>query len=158
MATMPVNIPRQVGLYVARSRKAQGITRAKLAELAGVSERSLASLEVGDATGIRLDKLLAIYDALGLSLLTQGEGIDESKSNSDYVLHTAQVSANKSGSSSQTSINGGWRLPQKSKLNHLTWIPSHGGMSAAYQQLLNSIVDSQGIQPVESPCFVETRN
>lgn len=38
----------------------------------------LASLELGDATGIRLDKLLAVFGALGLALAAQGD-IDESK-------------------------------------------------------------------------------
>lgn len=73
--TVPISAPRQAGIYVRRSREAQGLTRAQLAEAAGVSERLLASLELGDATGIRLDKLLAVFGALGLSLAAQGEGI-----------------------------------------------------------------------------------
>lgn len=154
MATMPVNIPRQVGLYVARSRKAQGITRARLAVMAGVSERSLASLEAGDATGIRLDKLLAIYDALGLSLLTQGEGIDGSESK---VAHINQLESNDPEVLTRIKIRGGRRLPQKNRLSHSAWLPSHNGMSAAYQELLDSIMSDQGIQPVEQPCYIETR-
>lgn len=75
MDTMPISAPRQAGIYVRRSREAQGLTRAQLASAAGVSERLLASLELGDATGIRLDKLLAVFDALGLSLAAQGEKI-----------------------------------------------------------------------------------
>ena len=75
MDTMPVDAPRQAGLYVRRAREAQGLTRAQLARAAGVSERSLASLELGDATGIRLDKLLAVLGPLGLSLVVQGENI-----------------------------------------------------------------------------------
>lgn len=75
MDALPISIPRQAGLYVRREREAQGLTRSQLAIASGVSERSLASLELGDASGIRLDKLLAVYDALGLSLLTQGESI-----------------------------------------------------------------------------------
>lgn len=73
--TMPISAPRQAGIYVRRAREAQGLTRAQLAGAAGVSERLLASLELGDATGIRLDKLLAVFDALGLSLMAQGEKI-----------------------------------------------------------------------------------
>lgn len=38
----------------------------------------LASLELGDATGIRLDKLLAVFGALGLALVAQGN-IDDTK-------------------------------------------------------------------------------
>ena len=73
--TMPISAPRQAGIYVRRSREAQDLTRAQLAAMSGVSERLLASLELGDATGIRLDKLLAVFDALGLSLAAQGEKI-----------------------------------------------------------------------------------
>ena len=72
----PVSIPRQVGLYARREREAQGLTRKQLAK---VAERLLASLELGDAPGIRLDKLLAVYDALGLELFTIGEHIREER-------------------------------------------------------------------------------
>lgn len=78
MDTLPITAPRQAGIYVRQAREAQGITRAALAKKAGVSERLLASLELGDATGIRLDKLLAIFNALGLALAAQGD-IDEAK-------------------------------------------------------------------------------
>lgn len=73
MDTLPITTPRQAGIYVRRAREAQGITRAALAKTASVSERLLASLELGDATGIRLDKLLAIFNALGLALAAQGD-------------------------------------------------------------------------------------
>ena len=86
MDTMPIVTPRQAGIYVRRSRESQGLTRAQLAAAAGVSERLLASLELGDATGIRLDKLLAVFGALGIGLAAQGDDIgrnviatDESK-------------------------------------------------------------------------------
>lgn len=78
MDTLPITTPRQAGIYVRQAREAQGLTRATLAKKAGVSERLLASLELGDATGIRLDKLLAVFGALGLALAAQGD-IDESK-------------------------------------------------------------------------------
>lgn len=78
MDTLPITTPRQAGIYVRQAREAQRITRAALAKKAGVSERLLASLELGDATGIRLDKLLAIFNALGLALAAQGD-IDEAK-------------------------------------------------------------------------------
>lgn len=73
MDTLPITTPRQAGIYVRQAREAQGLTRAVLAKKAGVSERLLASLELGDATGIRLDKLLAVFDALGLALAAQRE-------------------------------------------------------------------------------------
>lgn len=78
MDTLPITTPRQAGIYVRQARETQGLTRAVLAKKAGVSERLLASLELGDATGIQLDKLLAIFDALGLVLAAQGD-IDEAK-------------------------------------------------------------------------------
>lgn len=74
----PITTPRQAGIYVRQAREAQGLTRATLAKKAGVSERLLASLELGDATGIRLDKLLAVFGALGLALVAQGN-IDDTK-------------------------------------------------------------------------------
>lgn len=55
MDTLPIATPRQAGIYVRRAHKRQGITHAQLAEAAGVSERPLASLELGNATDIRLD-------------------------------------------------------------------------------------------------------
>lgn len=78
MDTLPITTPRQAGIYVRQAREAQDLTRAALAKKAGVSERLLASLELGDATGIRLDKLLAVFGALGLALAAQG-GIGETK-------------------------------------------------------------------------------
>lgn len=78
MDTLPITTPRQAGIYVRQARETQELTRAALAKKAGVSERLLASLELGDATGIRLDKLLAIFNALGLALAAQGN-IDEAK-------------------------------------------------------------------------------
>lgn len=60
--------PRQAGIYVRRAREEKGLTRAKLASAAGVSERLVASLELGDATGIRLDKLLSILGPLEITL------------------------------------------------------------------------------------------
>lgn len=78
MDILPITTPRQAGIYVRQARETQGLTRATLAKKAGVSERLLASLELGDATGIRLDKLLAIFDALELALAAQGD-ISETK-------------------------------------------------------------------------------
>ena len=94
MDTFPITTPRQAGIYVRQAREAQGLTRAALAKKAGVSERLLASLELGDATGIRLDKLLAVFGALGLALAAQGDIVqtnNEQSANghhitSDYYL------------------------------------------------------------------------
>lgn len=88
MDTLPITTPRQAGIYVRRARETQGLTRAVLAKKAGVSERLLASLELGDATGIRLDKLLAIFDALGLALAAQGDIAETKNEQSVNVPHT----------------------------------------------------------------------
>lgn len=63
-----ISTPRQAGLYVRKVREERTMTRAQLALASGVTERLLASLELGDAMGIRLDKLLAVCKALGISL------------------------------------------------------------------------------------------
>lgn len=87
MDTLPITTPRQAGIYVRQAREAQGLTRATLAKKAGVSERLLASLELGDATGIRLDKLLVIFDALGLALAAQGDIAETKNEQSANVPH-----------------------------------------------------------------------
>ena len=74
MSDMTVSIPRQAGIFVRREREAQGRTRAQLARSAHVSERLLASLELGEAPGIQLDKLLAVCRALGLELCLRATG------------------------------------------------------------------------------------
>lgn len=48
-----------------RRRKELGLSQRDLADLAGCSPRFLRSLEQGKAT-VRLDKVLAVLDALGL--------------------------------------------------------------------------------------------
>ena len=47
----------------------------------------LASLELGDATGIRLDKLLVIFDTLGLALAAQGDIAETKNEQSANVPH-----------------------------------------------------------------------
>lgn len=65
--------PRNIGSTVRTARLSQGLTQRQLAEKAGVSERSVLSLELGDATGMRFDKLCAILDSLGLHLFVGNE-------------------------------------------------------------------------------------
>ena len=90
MDTLPITTPRQAGIYVRQAREAQGLTRATLAKKAGVSERLLASLELGDATGIRLDKLLVIFDTLGLALAAQGDITETGSEQSVNAPHADQ--------------------------------------------------------------------
>lgn len=68
MSDTPLDIPRQAGIYVRSAREERGLTRDQLAQRAGVSKRMLASLELGDSAGVRLDKLMAVLGALGLGL------------------------------------------------------------------------------------------
>ena len=78
-ATMrEVRTSRAIGRIVKEQRVAAGLTQKKLAKNAGVSERLVIALELGDATGIRLDKLLQVLTALGLSLAVLGDG-DEAR-------------------------------------------------------------------------------
>ncbi|MBQ9043615.1 MAG: helix-turn-helix domain-containing protein [Eggerthellaceae bacterium] len=72
-----VNSSRAIGRIVKEQRVAAGLTQKKLAKKAGVSERLVIALELGDATGIRLDKLLQVLSALDLSLGVLGAGDDE---------------------------------------------------------------------------------
>lgn len=64
--------PRQIGAYVKAERTRRGISRARLAELAGVSAKTVFSLEAGQAEGINLDKLMSILGALDLKLMVGG--------------------------------------------------------------------------------------
>ena len=69
-----IEVPRQAGVCVRRAREARHMSRSQLARQCGVSERSIASLELGDARGIRLDKLLAVLWSLDLVLAIGGDG------------------------------------------------------------------------------------
>lgn len=74
-----VRTSRAIGRIVKEQRVAAGLTQKKLAKKAGVSERLVIALELGDATGIRLDKLLQVLTALDLSLAVLGAGDDEAQ-------------------------------------------------------------------------------
>ena len=67
---------REIGYIVRARRRDMGITQKELAQRAGVSERLIIALELGDATGIRLDKLLNVLVPLGLCLSVSG-GLDD---------------------------------------------------------------------------------
>ena len=134
--TMPINAPRQAGIYVRRSREAQGLTRAQLAAMSGVSERLLASLELGDATGIRLDKLLAVFDALGLSLAAQGEKIA-----SPAAIAPAPTAATPPVSKEPRMLKSG--IHQNSEPTGIS------SLLSAYSEVLREIARDQGIHLAE---------
>jgi transcriptional regulator with XRE-family HTH domain len=66
-----IALPLQAGSAVRLERMSRRWTQKQLAEKAGVSERLVNALEAGDAKGIRLDKLMAIYGALDMRLFAQ---------------------------------------------------------------------------------------
>ena len=56
-----------LGATVEQRRKELGLTQPALAALAGCSERFVREVEAGKTT-VRADKLLALFEALGLDL------------------------------------------------------------------------------------------
>ncbi len=58
----------RLGAIVRRRRLELGMTQEQLALSAGVSPKSIVTLETGRAAGVRLDKLRAVLGALGMSL------------------------------------------------------------------------------------------
>lgn len=86
-----ITIPRQMGLQVRKARTGLGLSQKELAHRAGVSERLVLALELGDAPGIRLDKLMSITRALGLKLYVDLPG-----------QSSATVNANSAALASQT--------------------------------------------------------
>ena len=62
----------EIGRAVAEARAEYGLDQQTTADLAGVSVRFLRSLEKGKAT-VQYDHLVAVLDALGLTLTLDGE-------------------------------------------------------------------------------------
>ena len=54
-------------------RKDKGLTQGEVARMAGVSRQLVNRLEVGTATGIALDKLMAILATVGCSLWVEDD-------------------------------------------------------------------------------------
>lgn len=137
MDTLPITTPRQAGIYVRQAREAQGITRAALAKKAGVSERLLASLELGDATGIRLDKLLTVFNALGIGLFAQSDN-DSNASPSEHP--TTIVDLPIANSNALPKPSAGRRPPRQ-------------GTPSSYGALLAHIAAEQGLSSTADLSF-----
>ena len=137
MDILPITTPRQAGIYVRQAREAQGLTRAALAKTAGVSERLLASLELGDATGIRLDKLLAVFSALGIGLFAQSDN-DSITSPAEQPTTAADLPITNSNALSKPSA--GRRLPRQ-------------GTPSSYGALLAQIAAEQGLSNTSDLSF-----
>lgn len=137
MDTFPISTPRQAGIYVRQVREAQGLTRAVLAKKAGVSERLLASLELGDATGIRLDKLLTVFNALGIGLFAQSDN-DSIASPSEHPTMIADLPIVNSNALLKPSV--GRR-------------PARQGTPSSYGALLAQIAVEQGLSGTSDLSF-----
>ena len=119
-----IGTPRQAGVYVRRQREKLNLTRAQLAMKSSVSERLIASLELGDATGIRLDKLVSILNALNLSLSIQPK---------DAISTDCPIPQTTSDSHQPSAADG---CPP---------------LSFSYEDLYRSLAARQGIAVRESP-------
>lgn len=62
---------RAVGKEVRKRRRELKLTQGELAKASGVSQRLVASLELGDARGIQLNKLLQILDVLDMKMFVE---------------------------------------------------------------------------------------
>ena len=132
METLPIVTPRQAGIYVRRTREGQGLTRAQLAAAAGVSDRLLASL----------DKLLAVFGALGICLAAQGENIGRRQA--DDKGPTKTIPRPKT-----TTIGLAHPKTKKPKYRTQAWSADgvhEPSLSFAYQNLLADIAQDQGIE------------
>lgn len=58
----------EIGWAIKERRSELGLTQEQLAEAAGISSRSLWSIELGRNPGVQLDKLTAVLGVLGLDL------------------------------------------------------------------------------------------
>ena len=134
MDTLPITTPRQAGIYVRQAREAQGLTRAALANKAGVSERLLASLELGDATGIRL---LTVFNALGIGLFAQSDN-DSIASPSEHPATIVNLSIANSNT-----------LPKPSVGRR----PTRQGTPSSYGALLAQIAAEQGLSGTSNLSF-----
>ena len=61
--------PRELGMLVRETRKAQGISQEQLAGVANTGVRFVSDLENGKPT-VQLDKTIKVLEALGLGLYT----------------------------------------------------------------------------------------
>lgn len=69
----PAEVSAEIGRLVEARRKSLDITQAEAALLAGCSELFVGSVENGKPT-VRLDKLVALLDALGLEIGIRSRG------------------------------------------------------------------------------------
>ena len=71
--TQPIRTPADLGQQIRAARKAQGLTQAELADIAGVGTRFVSELERGKDTA-RLGLALDIARLAGVDLFAQPRG------------------------------------------------------------------------------------
>lgn len=64
----PIVSAYQAGIFIHDTRVRQGLSQGELAKRANISRRQLSALERGNAPGISLNRLLAIFQALDITL------------------------------------------------------------------------------------------
>ncbi len=97
----------EIGYAIKDARAESGLTQAQVAEAAGISKRCLWSMELGQNTGVQLDKLLAVFRVLGLDLqIVAGEA--PNREANEEVPATAPASSKKnSGLDALAILTGG---------------------------------------------------
>ena len=80
MAT--ITSPQSLGTVLRASRKRLGLTQADLALAAGVGLRFIVELEAGKPT-VRLEQVLRVVDALGISLTLTGLDTEPAQADGD---------------------------------------------------------------------------
>ena len=98
----------EIGYAIKDARAELGLTQAQLADVAGISKRCLWSLELGQNPGVQLDKLLAVFKALGLDLQIVA-GKRPRKTSGDNEAENVLTSPEKSNSFDALSILTGGR-------------------------------------------------
>jgi hypothetical protein len=135
--TFPITTPRKPASTCVRRARRRGSPVRPSLKKAGVSERLLASLELGDATGIRLDKLLTVFNALGIGLFAQSDN-DSIASPSEHPATIVNLPIANSNT-----------LPKPSVGRR----PTRQGTPSSYGALLAQIAAEQGLSGTSNLSF-----
>lgn len=84
---------RTIEQTIRQARVDSGLKQSQLASLAGVSERTLISVEMGTAPGIGMGKLASILDVLGLDLKVVPAVQTENNHDLDETLYSEAFDA-----------------------------------------------------------------
>src|SRR5690606_14315794 len=103
--TQPIRTPADLGQQIRAARKAQGLTQAELADIAGVGTRFVSELERGKDTA-RLGLALDIARLAGVDLFAQPRGAQKRGAGHFLSRTSHRVSAARSSRRA-----GKWLLP-----------------------------------------------